>query len=210
MICLELWYESILVLMTGYMENAEVALNALSICSFNISVWEIMISLGFLAATGVRVANELGAGNAKATKFSIVVATAMSTVIGFVVILIFLCFRRSIVYLFTTSDVVADAVLDLTPLLVLNLFLYSIQPVLLGAAVGAGWQNLVAYVNIASYYIVGIPLGVILGYLNGYGVKGIWMGMNFGILIQTMVLLFITWKIDWDRGNFENTSFRID
>ncbi|KAJ3690453.1 hypothetical protein LUZ61_019617 [Rhynchospora tenuis] len=89
MICLELWYESVLVLMTGYMENAEVALNALSIC-FNISVWEIMISLGFLASTGVTVANELGAGNAKAAKFSIVVATAMSTFIGFVVILIFL------------------------------------------------------------------------------------------------------------------------
>ncbi|KAJ4803626.1 Protein DETOXIFICATION [Rhynchospora pubera] len=52
MICLELWYESILVLMTGYMENAEVALNALTIC-FNISVLEIMISLGFLAATGI-------------------------------------------------------------------------------------------------------------------------------------------------------------
>ncbi|KAJ4774597.1 Protein DETOXIFICATION [Rhynchospora pubera] len=198
MICLELWYESILVLMTGYMENAEVALNALSIC-FNISLWEIIISLGFLAATGVRVANELGAGNAKAAKFSIVVATATSTFIGFVVILIFLCFRRSIVYLFTINDVVADAVLDLTPLLVLNLFLNSIQPVLLGAAIGAGWQNLLAYVNIACYYIVGVPVGVILGYLTGYGVKGIWMGMNFGILIQTMVLLLITWRIDWDK-----------
>ncbi|KAJ4777255.1 Protein DETOXIFICATION [Rhynchospora pubera] len=117
----------------------KLSLSSGAMICFNISVWEIMISLGFLAATGVRVANELGAGNAKAAKFSIVVATAMSTVIGFVVILIFLCFRKSIVYLFTTSDVVADAVLDLTPLLVLNLFLYSIQPVLLGAAVGAGW-----------------------------------------------------------------------
>ncbi|KAJ3690452.1 hypothetical protein LUZ61_019616 [Rhynchospora tenuis] len=198
MICLELWYGSILVLLTGYMENAEVALDALSIC-LNISVWEMMISLGFLATSGVRVANELGAGNAKAAKFSIVVVTATSTFIGCVVILIFLCFGRSIVYLFTTSDAVADAVLDMTPLLVLNLFLNSIQPVLLGAAVGAGWQNSVAYVNIACYYFVGIPVGVILGYLTGYGVKGIWTGMNFGTLIQTLVLIFITWKIDWDK-----------
>ncbi|KAJ3690454.1 hypothetical protein LUZ61_019618 [Rhynchospora tenuis] len=198
MIFLELWYGSILVLLTGYMANAEVALDALSIC-LNITVWEIIISWGFLAAAGVRVGNELGAGNAKAAKFSIVVVSATSILIGCAVIVLFLCFRRSIVYLFTTSDAVADAVFDLTPLLVLNLFLNSIQPVLLGVIVGAGWQNLVAYVNIACYYLVGVPLGVILGYLTGYGVKGIWMGMNFGTLIQTLVLLFINWKIDWDK-----------
>ncbi|KAJ3690455.1 hypothetical protein LUZ61_019619 [Rhynchospora tenuis] len=151
MICLELWYGSILVLVTGYMANAEVALDALSIC--------------------VRVANELGAGNAKAAKFSVVVVSATSTLIGCVLIVVFLCFRRSIVYLFTTSDAVANAVFDLTPLLVLNLFLNSIQPVLIGVTVGAGWQNLLACVNIACYYFVGVPLGVILGHLTSFGVK---------------------------------------
>lgn len=51
MICLELWYSSILVLLAGYMKNAEVAIDALSIC-INISGWELMIALGFMAATG--------------------------------------------------------------------------------------------------------------------------------------------------------------
>ncbi|XP_078152335.1 protein DETOXIFICATION 20-like [Carex rostrata] len=198
MICLELQYNSILVLLTGYLANAEVALDALSIF-LNIAFWEIMISLGFLAAAGVRVANELGAGNAKAAKFSVVVVSATSTFIGSVIFLLFICFDRKLAYLFTISDAVANAVIDLTPLLAITLLLNSVQPVLSGAAIGAGWQSLVAYVNVACYYLVGVPLGVILGYLIGYEVKGIWMGMIFGTLIQTLVLLFITWRIDWHK-----------
>jgi MATE family multidrug resistance protein len=42
---------------------------------------------------------------------------------------------------------------------------------LVGVAVGAGWQSVVAYVNITTYYLIGIPLGAILGYVLGYHVK---------------------------------------
>jgi Na+-driven multidrug efflux pump len=37
-------------------------------------------------------------------------------------------------------------------------------------AVGAGWQAVVAYVNIACYYVFGIPFGLLLGYKLNYGV----------------------------------------
>ena len=33
-----------------------------------------------------------------------------------------------------------------------------------GVAVGCGWQAFVAYVNIACYYGIGIPLGCVLGF----------------------------------------------
>lgn len=41
----------------------------------------------------------------------------------------------------------------------------------IGVAVGAGWQSVVAYVNITSYYLIGIPLGGVLGYVVGLHVK---------------------------------------
>lgn len=40
-----------------------------------------------------------------------------------------------------------------------------------GVAVGAGWQSTVAYVNIACYYLIGIPVGVVLGYVLDLQVK---------------------------------------
>lgn len=40
-----------------------------------------------------------------------------------------------------------------------------------GVAVGAGWQGIVAYVNVGCYYLCGIPTGLVLGYKMELGVK---------------------------------------
>lgn len=45
------------------------------------------------------------------------------------------------------------------------LTIHHIWFLLTGVALGAGWQSTVAYVNLACYYIVGIPVGVVLGYV---------------------------------------------
>lgn len=47
-----------------------------------------------------------------------------------------------------------------------------------GVAVGGGWQALVAYINLACYYIFGLPLGYLLGYVADLGVVVI----NFELL----------------------------
>ncbi|KAM7274050.1 hypothetical protein ACFE04_028714 [Oxalis oulophora] len=198
MLCLELWYNTILVLLTGNLSNAEVSIDALAIC-VNIIGWEMMVSLGFLSAASVRVSNELGRGRSKAAKFSIVVAVLTSLAIGIVLFLIFLCAKGKLSYIFTDSEEVSAAVADLSPLLAFSILLNSVQPVLSGVAVGAGWQSTVAYVNIGCYYLIGIPVGALLGYVFNLHVKGVWIGMLFGTFVQTVVLLIITWKTDWDK-----------
>ncbi|XVF30682.1 hypothetical protein REPUB_Repub16aG0079200 [Reevesia pubescens] len=198
MLCLELWYNTILILLTGNLRNSQVAIDALAIC-LNINGWEMMISLGFLAAASVRVSNELGRGSSKGAKFSIMATTLTSLSIGFVLFVLFLCLRGRLAYIFTESEEVADAVADLSPLLACSILLNSVQPVLSGVAVGAGWQSIVAWVNIASYYLIGIPIGVVLGYVFNMEVKGVWIGMLLGTLVQTIVLVIITWKTDWDK-----------
>ncbi|KAE9588722.1 hypothetical protein Lal_00030368 [Lupinus albus] len=198
MLCLELWYNTILVLLTGNMKNAEVEIDALSIC-LNINGWEMMISLGFMAAASVRVANELGKGSAKAAKFSIIVTVLTSLTIGFILFLFFLFFRERLAYIFTSNKEVADAVGDLSPLLSISILLNSVQPVLSGVAIGAGWQSIVAYVNIGCYYVIGLPVGIVLGKIIDMQVKGIWIGMLFGTFVQTVVLIIITYKTNWDE-----------
>uniref|UniRef100_A0A5B6YQN2 Protein DETOXIFICATION n=1 Tax=Davidia involucrata TaxID=16924 RepID=A0A5B6YQN2_DAVIN len=197
MICLELWYNSVLVLLAGYMTNAEVSISAFSIC-LNVSGWQFMICLGFLGAACVRVANELGRGDAKATKFSIKVVICTSVSIGLLFFVLGLIFGRDIAYLFTTSEEVADAVSDLSVLLAFSMLLNSIYPVLSGVAVGAGMQGMVAIVNLCCYYLIGIPIGILLGYVANLGVKGIWIGMICGVVTQTLALSFMTWKTDWN------------
>lgn len=47
-----------------------------------------------------------------------------------------------------------------------------------GVAVGAGWQAVVAYVNIVCYYVFGIPFGLLLGYKLNFGVMVINESLN--------------------------------
>ncbi|KAL0453329.1 UNVERIFIED_CONTAM: protein DETOXIFICATION 21 [Sesamum latifolium] len=198
MICLELWYNAILILLTGNLKNAEVELDALSIC-LNINGWEMMISFGFMAAASVRVSNELGKGDSKAAKFSIVNIVLTSFSIGFVLFVFFLCFREHMANIFTKDHNVAAAVTHLSPLLAFSILLNSIQPVLSGVAVGAGRQSAVVYVNLGSYYLIGIPTGVLLGYVIKLQVEGVWIGMLIGTCIQTIILMILTKRTDWEK-----------
>ncbi|KAF3339381.1 protein TRANSPARENT TESTA 12-like protein [Carex littledalei] len=196
MLCLESWYYRVLVLLTGYLPNSELAVDALSIC-VSINTWELMISLAFFAGTGVRVANELGAGRGHAAKFAMIVSVVTSLLIGIFFWALILAFHDKIALLFTSSEVVLNAVEKLSVLLACTILLNSVQPVLSGVAVGSGWQSVVAYVNIGSYYLIGVPFEIFLGWTFHYGVLGIWAGMIGGTFVQTIILAILTMRCNW-------------
>ncbi|XP_059662134.1 protein DETOXIFICATION 40-like [Cornus florida] len=198
MLCLETWYFEVLVLIAGLLDNAEVVLDSLSIC-MTILFWAYMVSVGFNAAASVRVSNELGAGHSKSAAFAVVVVNVSSFIISVIMAVVVLIFRDVLSYAFTDGQTVADAVSELAPLLAISIVLNGVQPVLSGVAVGCGWQAFVAYINVGCYYIIGIPLGSLLSFKFDLGTKGIWSGMMGGTAIQTIILLWITFRTDWEK-----------
>ncbi|KAF7121491.1 hypothetical protein RHSIM_Rhsim13G0154600 [Rhododendron simsii] len=198
----------ILVLIAGLLENPEIALDALSVC-MTISGWVYMISMGFNAAASVRVSNELGAKHPKSAAFSVVIVNSCSFVIAVILALVVLALRHVISYVFTGGETVAEAVSELAPYLAFAIVLNGVQPVLSGVAVGCGWQTFVAYVNVGCYYVVGIPLGVLLGFHFNLGAKGIWSGMMGGTVIQTIILLWVTSRTNWNK-EVEKAMDRLD
>lgn len=147
----------------------------------------------------MRIANELGAGNAKGAKFATVVSVVNTLLVGFISWLIVLVFNEKLALIFTSSSSVMQMVNELAILLAFTILLNCIQPVLSGVAVGSGRQAAVAYINIGSYYIVGMPLGVLLGWLLPSGIIGMWTGMMSGTIVQTLILAIITMRYDWEK-----------
>ncbi|XVF15264.1 hypothetical protein REPUB_Repub09cG0136100 [Reevesia pubescens] len=208
MLCLENWYYRILILMTGNLQNAKIAVDALSIC-MTINGWEMMIPFAFFAGTGVRVANELGAGNGKGAKFATTVSVVTSVIIGIFFWMLIMIFHDNFALIFSTSEPVLKAVSKLSLLLAFTILLNSVQPILSGVAVGSGWQSYVAYINLGCYYLIGVPLGFLMGWGFHFGVMGIWAGMIFGgTAIQTLILAIITMRCDWDK-EAEKTSLHV-
>ncbi|KAE8734606.1 hypothetical protein F3Y22_tig00000738pilonHSYRG00048 [Hibiscus syriacus] len=225
MICLELWYYSILVLMAGYTKNATVAIDAFSIC-LNIYGWEFMVYLGFLVAASVRVSNELGRGSAEAVKFAIKTILGITTSIGIVLWILCMAFGNRMAYLFSDDEQVVQSVSTLSIYFAFAILINSVQPGrfrsaddilkeivdvvaarLKGKAInrldsiatGAGLQSTVAYVNLGCYYGIGIPIGILLGYVADYQLKGVWIGLMSGVVMQSLILACFVWKTDWDE-----------
>ncbi|XP_042509200.1 protein DETOXIFICATION 33-like [Macadamia integrifolia] len=198
MLCLEFWYYMLLVVLAGNLKDAQIAVASISICT-NLNGWVLMIFLGFNAAISVRISNELGAGRPRAAKFSIIVVVLTSALIGVMFLASILYLRNVYALPFTNSPEVAKAVSHLAVIFAFTLLLNSVQPVLTGVAVGAGWQWLIAYVNIGCYYAVGLPLGFLLGAQLDLGVEGIWAGMITGVGLQTVILTGITFGTNWSK-----------
>nr|CAB3483761.1 unnamed protein product [Digitaria exilis] len=205
MICLELWFYMFLIVIVGNLGNAQVAVAAVSIC-MNLFGWQIMVFFGFNAAISVRVSNELGAGRPRAAKFAIAVVLMSSVAIGLAFFVLVLALRDVYGAPFTESPEVVRAVASLGLVFAFSLLLNSVQPVLSGVAVGAGWQWLVAYINLGCYYLVGIPVGYLIAFPLHGGVKGMWGGMLTGVGMQTVILVAITLRTNWDKEASEASS----
>ncbi|KAG7634949.1 Multi antimicrobial extrusion protein [Arabidopsis suecica] len=207
MLCLEIWYNQGLVIISGLLTNPTISLDAISICMYYLN-WDMQFMLGLSAAISVRVSNELGAGNPRVAMLSVVVVNITTVLISSVLCVIVLVFRVGLSKAFTSDAEVIAAVSDLFPLLAVSIFLNGIQPILSGVAIGSGWQAVVAYVNLVTYYVIGLPIGCVLGFKTSLGVAGIWWGMIAGVILQTLTLIVLTLRTNW-TSEVENAAQRV-
>ncbi|OAY81413.1 Protein DETOXIFICATION 41 [Ananas comosus] len=198
MLVLEIWYVQGLVLLTGYLPNPEISLDSISIC-VNYWNWDFMIMLGLSNAASVRIGNELGAGHPRVARFAVIVVVTTSLIISVIISALVLILRTPLSKLYTNSTQVIEAVANLTPLLAISIFLNGVQPILSGVAIGSGWQAIVAYVNVGAYYLIGLPIGCVLGFKTKLAAAGIWWGLIIGVFVQTVTLIIITARTNWNK-----------
>lgn len=68
-----------------------------------------------------------------------------------------------------------------------------------GVARGSGWQHLGAYVNLGAYYLVGIPVALLLGFVWHLRGLGLWSGLVAGATVQSIMLSLITSLTNWEK-----------
>ena len=60
-----------------------------------------------------------------------------------------------------------------------------------------GIQSNAAIITILSYYLLSVPAAVYLAFYVGMGITGLWIGYFIGILIQAIVLAWLTLNTNW-------------
>ncbi|KAL5194825.1 Protein DETOXIFICATION 12 [Glycine soja] len=158
-----------------------------------------MIPFGIGAAASTRVSNELGAGNSHAARVAVLAAMSLAVIETSIVSATLFACRNVYGYIFSNEKEVIDYVTVMAPLVCISIILDSIQGVLTGIARGCGWQHLGVFVNLGAFYLCGIPMAALLAFLVRLGGQGLWIGIQSGAFVQTLLLSIITGCINWEK-----------
>ncbi|KAJ1302149.1 hypothetical protein OPQ81_000977 [Rhizoctonia solani] len=153
-------------------------------------------SLGM--ATTVRVGNLLGSERAQMARLAAETAIGMSLVVAMVLSIIFMTFRENWGYLFNNEENVASLVASVLPVVALFQIVDGATAVCDGVLRARGMLGLGAIINICSYYIVGLPVGVALAFWTHLGLKGLWTGLSIALFCAATISMVVVYKTNWD------------
>ncbi|XP_058750024.1 protein DETOXIFICATION 34-like isoform X2 [Vicia villosa] len=182
MICLEQWYSACIILLAGHLDNPVIDVGSFSIC-FNIQGWHVMLLLGASTAVSVRVSNTLGMSHPRAAKYSFLVSMFETLLLGIIFMTVIFLSIDKFAIIFTNSEDMIHAASELAYFLGISMILNTVSQIISGVVIGCGWQVMVGYINLACYYIVGLPIGIFLGFHQHLGVKGLWGGTMCGMIL---------------------------
>ncbi|KAL8257316.1 hypothetical protein R6Q59_029357 [Mikania micrantha] len=196
-VCLEWWWYEIMILLCGLLVNPKATVASMGILIQTTALIYIFpSSLSFSVST--RVGNELGAGQPGKAKLAAIVGLFCSFVLGFSA-LIFAAGVRNIWAVIFTQD---QEIIALTSLVlpIIGLCELGDCPQTTGCGVlrGTARPRIAANINLGSFYAVGMPVAVVLGFFMGFDFEGLWLGMLAAQASCVVVMLVVLGRTDWE------------
>ncbi|XP_015869372.3 protein DETOXIFICATION 3 isoform X1 [Ziziphus jujuba] len=198
MVCLEWWSFEILTLLSGLLPNPKLQTSVISTCLTTITL-HYFIPYGIGTAASSRISNELGGGNSEAARMAFYALLMLVSIEAVAMSTILFCCRSVLGYAYSSEKEFVDYVEKLTPLLSLSFIMDSFQAAFSAVARGCGWQHLGVYANLGAFYLVGIPVAAVLGFLINLKGVGLWIGILTGSAVQAMLLALVTSSTNWQK-----------
>lgn len=157
--------------------------------AINLASLTFMVPLGLGAAAAVLVGRavgaEDGAGARRAARTTILMGTAFMTGSA----LLFLAVPGALARLYTKDAAVLAVAGVLLPIAGLFQIMDGLQAVTAGVLRGAGDTHAAMRANLLGFWLVGMPVTVVLGFPLGFGAAGLWWGLVAGLTCVSWLLL---------------------
>lgn len=196
--CLEWWCYEILVLLTGRLNDAKQAVGVLAIVlNFDYLLYSVMLSLATCAS--IRVSNELGANRAGPAYQSAYASLSISAIAGCIGSLVMVAARGSWGALFVHDKGIIRGVKK-TMLLMATVEVVNFPLAVCGGIVrGTARPWLAMYANLGGFYLLALPLGVVLAFKALLGLGGLLIGFFIGMVACLVLLMVFVVRINWEE-----------
>ncbi|MFI5236665.1 MAG: MATE family efflux transporter [Ignavibacteriales bacterium] len=176
---------SFAVIMVGWLGTKQLAAHQIAI---NLASISFMAVLGISVAGSIRVGNAVGMKDIAETRRAGFTASLLGASIMLVSGIIFVLFRNILPLLYVNDQEVISYASSL--LIIAALFQISdgTQAVGIGILRGLTDVKIPTAITFIAYWIVGLPIGYILGFNFELGVQGVWIGLLLGLTTSAILL----------------------
>ena len=196
MTCLEWWGFEAMGLVCGKLGVTEIASNIIGI---NYAAFVFLTCTGIGLATCSLVGNSIGEGNEINAKTYIVIGTTLSTIVVLIQDAILLYWRDFFASFFTTDAAVVSQVKVIIYFIAVMEIFDGIQGTLCKSLVAMGQQAKASFMNLISYYLIMIPIAIVLAFPVGLGVYGVWTAFNVSVITVGLGYFYILKTTDWKQ-----------
>jgi MATE family multidrug resistance protein len=177
---------ALVALMMGWMGTRQMAGHQVAI---NLASLTFMVPLGVGVAASVLVGHAVGRADPDAARSSARAALLCGAGFMSCTALVFLTLPHGLAALYTGDQSVVAVAASLIPLAGVFQVFDGLQVVAGGILRGLGETRVAMLVNVLGYWILGLPVSYLLGFVAGWGPVGLWWGLVLGLGVVATVLL---------------------
>ncbi|KAL8128972.1 hypothetical protein V2J09_018127 [Rumex salicifolius] len=196
-VCLEWWWYELMIMLCGLLLNPRATIASMGILIQTTSLLYIFpssLSLG----VSTRVANELGANRPSKARVSMIVSLGCGVGLGFGAMVFTTLMRHQWGSLFTRDEEILRLTSMALPIVGLCELGNCPQTTACGVLRGSARPTIGANINLGSFYLVGMPIAIFLGFVVKVGFAGLWIGLLAAQVCCAFLMLFVLLKTDWN------------
>lgn len=195
-VCLEWWWYEIILFMSGLLRNPEACVAAMGIL---IQTTGIIYVFPFSLSMSItqRVGHELGAGQPGRAKFAALLGMCVGLAYGTLAFGLSIVVRSRWGKLYTDNPQVLDLIASVLPILGLAEVGNSSQTAACGALTGTARPKVGVRINLAAFYLVGIPCSAVLAFKVKIGFQGLWLGLIASQAACLSLMIYTLLQTDW-------------
>jgi MATE family multidrug resistance protein len=187
-------------LLMGRFGTVQVASHQIAI---NLAALTFMVPLGVGAAAAVRVGHAIGAGDTPRSRHAAWIAYALGGGFMCATAALFLLLPRQLAELYTPDATLIAIAGSLIPIAGFFQVFDGLQAVGAGVLRGLGDTRVPLIAMLSGYWLIGVPVSLLLGFRSGMGPQGLWWGFVAGL---ASVAIFLLLRV---RALFRRTVARV-
>lgn len=195
-VCLEWWWYEFMIILCGLLLDPKATVASMGILiqtTALLYVFPSSLSLG----VSTRVGNELGANRPAKARITMMVGIACAVALSFIALSFTVIMRDRWGRIFTNDAPILSLVSAALPIVGLCELGNCPQTTACGVLRGSARPNIGANINLASFYLIGMPVAIVMAFVFKFEFVGLWLGLLAAQASCVTLMFYVLPRTDW-------------